>query len=38
MLDNSKITNADELEFAVFIENIAIRLGKMPESSLSGVD
>lgn len=29
MLDNAKITNTDELEFAVFcIENIAIRLGK----------
>lgn len=32
MLDNSKITNTDELEFAVFcIENIAIRLGKNAE-------
>lgn len=29
MLDNSNITNTDELTFAVFcIENIAIRLGK----------
>lgn len=29
MLDNAKITNTDELEFAVFcIENIAVRLGK----------
>ena len=32
MLDNSKITNTDELEFAVFcIENIAIRLEKNAE-------
>lgn len=32
MLDNAKITNIDELEFAVFcIENIAIRLGKNAE-------
>ncbi|CDD60847.1 putative uncharacterized protein [Clostridium sp. CAG:505] len=32
MLDNSKITNTDELEFAVFcIENIAIKLGKNAE-------
>lgn len=32
MLDNSKITNTDELEFTVFcIENIAIRLGKNAE-------
>ena len=32
MLDNSKITNTDELEFAVFcIENIAIKLEKMPK-------
>lgn len=32
MLDNSKIKNTDELEFAVFcIENIAIRLGKNAE-------
>lgn len=32
MLDTAKIKNADELEFAVFcIENIAIRLGKMPK-------
>lgn len=32
MLDNAKITNTDELEFAVFcIENIAIRLGKNAE-------
>ncbi len=32
MLDNAKIKNADELEFAVFcIENIAIRLGKSAE-------
>lgn len=33
MLENSKIKNADELEFAVFcIENIAIRLGKNAEA------
>lgn len=33
MSDNSKIKNADELEFAVFcIENIAIRLGKNAEA------
>ena len=32
MLDDGKIKNADELEFAVFcIENIAIRLGKNAE-------
>ncbi|WP_330392123.1 DUF3791 domain-containing protein [Enterocloster clostridioformis] len=32
MLNNSKITNTDELEFAVFcIENIAIKLGKNAE-------
>lgn len=32
MLDNSIITNTDELEFAVFcIENIAIKLGKNAE-------
>ena len=32
MLDTAKITNTDELEFAVFcIENIAIRLGKNAE-------
>lgn len=32
MLDHSKITNKDELEFTVFcIENIAIRLGKNAE-------
>lgn len=32
MLDNSKITNTDELEFAVFcIENIAIKLEKNAE-------
>ena len=32
MLDNSKITSTDELEFAVFcIENIAIKLGKNAE-------
>lgn len=32
MLNNAKITNTDELEFAVFcIENIAIRLGKNAE-------
>lgn len=32
MLDNAKITNTDELEFAVFcIENIAVRLGKNAE-------
>ncbi len=33
MSGNSKIKNADELEFAVFcIENIAIRLGKNAEA------
>lgn len=32
ILDNAKIKNVDELEFAVFcIENIAIRLGKNAE-------
>jgi len=32
MLDNAKIKNVDELEFAIFcIENIAIRLGKNAE-------
>ncbi len=32
MLNNSKIKNADELEFAIFcIENIAIQLGKYGE-------
>ena len=32
MLDNAKITNTDELEFAVFcIENIAIKLEKNAE-------
>ena len=32
MLENAKITNTDELEFAVFcIENIAIRLGRNAE-------
>ena len=32
MLENAGITNADELEFAVFcIENIAIRLGRNAE-------
>lgn len=32
MLDDAKIKNTDELEFAVFcIENIAIRLGKNNE-------
>ncbi|MGI6012523.1 MAG: DUF3791 domain-containing protein [Ruminococcus sp.] len=32
MLDNTKITNTDELEFAVFcIENIVIKLGKNAE-------
>ncbi len=31
-MDNAKIKNVDELEFAVFcIENIAIRLGKNAE-------
>ena len=32
MLENAGITNADELEFAVFcIENIGIRLGRSAE-------
>ena len=32
MLDNAKITNIDELEFAVFcIENVANKLGKNAE-------
>lgn len=32
MLENAKITNTDELEFAVFcIENIAIKLGRNAE-------
>ena len=32
MLDDAKIKNANELEFAIFcIENIAIRLGKNAE-------